>query len=238
MKSSKGSRTKKSTANLEVPGILAFLNGKGGVGKSTGSVHALDWFHQRGSSVILVDADIQLSSSEWATELELPFQVILNPEELFEKLPKLRQDYELVIVDGPAKSNEVTKAILARCDLALIPCRESILELRSSGGAAGILTLVNHVRELRGNLPKAAVYMSQVKKGTRLLGEAQEALGEEGGVPLLESVIYDHQVFKDAPGQAATVFRMTTGSTAKTAKTAAKLYEALFTEALRIFNDD
>jgi chromosome partitioning protein len=221
---------------METPQIIAFVNQKGGVGKSTGAVHAADRYARKGKSVILVDADAQQSSSQWVAELKesdpklkLSSLSIIDPEDLFDKLPKLTEECDLVVVDGPAKSNEITKAILARCHLALIPCRESIVELRSSGD---ILRLIRQVRELRGELPKAAIYMTQVKSGTVLLKEAQEALGDEPDIPLLKTIIYDRQVFKDAPGQATTVF----GMTGKPAKDAAKLYESLFTEALKIFN--
>jgi chromosome partitioning protein len=222
---------------MAVPQIIAFVNQKGGVGKSTGAVHAADRFTRKGYSVILVDADGQQSSSQWTTELKesypkhkLSTLSITNPEDLFDKLPKLAQECDVVIVDGPAKSNEITKAILARCHLALIPCRESIVELRSSND---IVRLIRQVRELRGEFPKAAIYMTQVKSGTVLLKEAQEVLSEDPDIPLLKTIIYDRQVFKDAPGQATTVF----GMGGKSAKDAAKLYEALFSEALKLFND-
>lgn len=221
---------------MQTPQILAFVNQKGGVGKSTGAVHAADHFARKGKSVILVDADAQQSSSQWTAELKetypqlkLSSLAIINPEDLFDKLPNLAQEYDLVVVDGPAKSNEITKAILARCHLALIPCRESIVELRSSGD---ILRLIRQVRELRGDLPKAAIYMTQVKSNTVLLKEAQDALGDEPDIPLMRTIIYDRQVFKDAPGQANTVF----GMSGRPAKDAAKLYNTLFMEALKIFN--
>lgn len=62
--------------------------------------------------------------------------------------------------------------------------------------------------------------------------EAQEALGDEPDIPLMKTIIYDRQAFKDAPGQANTVF----GMAGKPARDAAKLYESLFTEALKLFN--
>lgn len=221
---------------MQFPEILAFVNQKGGVGKSTGAVHAADYFARKGKSVILVDADGQQSSSQWVVEIRqsLPDSNLLclsitNPEELFEKLPELAKTCDLVVVDGPAKSNEITKAILARCQMALIPCRESIVELRSSGD---VLKLIRHVRELRGELPKAAIYLTQVKSNTVLLKEAQDALGDEPDIPLMQTIIYDRQIFKDAPGQGTTVF----GLGGKSAKDAAKLYDSLFSESLKLYN--
>ncbi|HEY9643387.1 MAG TPA: ParA family protein [Coleofasciculaceae cyanobacterium] len=213
---------------MKLPKVLAFANQKGGAGKSTGSAHAAAWFVQKGASVVLVDADGQQSSSAWLQELNLPYQVMSDPETLFESLPNLAQSYDVVIVDGPGSLSEVTKAILARCDLVLVPSRESIIDLRSTGK---ILQFIRHAKELRGGMPKAAIFLNGVSRGSVLLREAQAALGDSI-VPLLKTVIYDRQCIKDAPGQGSTVFQMR----GKPAKDAAANYESLFNEALKFFN--
>ena len=45
--------------------IFAFTNSKGGVGKSTLSVHLAVWLKERSDSVALIDSDVQGSSSGW-----------------------------------------------------------------------------------------------------------------------------------------------------------------------------
>ncbi|XGV94296.1 MAG: AAA family ATPase (plasmid) [Leptolyngbya sp. BL-A-14] len=213
-----------------LPKILAFINQKGGSGKSTGAVHAVDWFTQKGYSTLLVDADGQQSSSSWLKALGLPYKVISDPEELFDELPRLGHHYDIVIVDGPGNASEVTKAVLIRSNLVLIPCRDSMIDLASTGK---IVQFVRQAREIRGNLPAAAVYLNAVKDNTILLREAQEAL--QGGIlPLLNTVLPDRQCIKDAPGQSSTVFRMKGASP----KAAANAYTKLLTEALKLFESE
>src|SRR6266436_513763 len=48
--------------------IIVVANSKGGVGKSTLSVHLAAWLHEQGHSVTLADCDTQHSSSEWISE--------------------------------------------------------------------------------------------------------------------------------------------------------------------------
>lgn len=214
----------------KLPKILAFINQKGGSGKSTGAVHAVDWFTQRGYSTLLVDADGQQSSSVWLKALGLPCRVISDPEELFDELPRLGHDHDIVIVDGPGNASEVTKAVLIRSHLVLIPCRDSMIDLASTGK---IVQFVRQAREIRGHLPAAAVYLNAVKDNTILLREAQEVL--QGGIlPLLNTVLPDRQCIKDAPGQGSTVFRMKGTSP----KSAANAYTKLLTEALKLFESE
>ena len=222
------SKSKEITKILKkTPKILTFTNQKGGSGKSTGAVHAVDWFTQQGYSTLLVDADGQQSSSGWLKELDLPYKVIKDPEELFDELPKLSDRYDIVIVDGPGNASEVTKALLIRSNLILIPCRDSMIDLASTGK---IVQFVRQAREIRDGAPIAAVYLNAVKENTILLREAQEAL-KTGILPLLNTVIPDRQCIKDAPGQGSTVFRMK-GSSPKSAATA---FTQLLTEALSLF---
>jgi chromosome partitioning protein len=223
----KSKSTKTISISTKIPKILAFTNQKGGAGKSTGAVHAVDWFTQKGYSTILVDADGQQSSSGWVKELQLPCAVISDPETLFDELPKLANNYDVVIVDGPGNASETTKAILIRSDLVLIPCRDSMIDLSSTGK---IVQFVRQAKEIRGGLPVAGLYLNAVKDNTVLLREAREVL-QSGILPLMDTSLPDRQCIKDAPGQASTVFRMK----GKAAQAAADAYTQLFTEALRLF---
>jgi chromosome partitioning protein len=216
-----------------LPRIIAFANQKGGAGKSTGATHAVDWLKNQNIDVLLVDADAQQSSSSWLKELELAYEVISDPEELFEKLPILAQHHDVVVVDGPGSLSEVTKAILARADLVLIPSRETFLDLKSTGK---ILQYVRHAHELRHGEPKTAIYLNAVSKGSVLLREAEAALATRSAaddqIYRMKNSIYDRTCIKDSPGQGSTVFRMR----GKPAKDAAENYNLLFREALEFFN--
>ncbi|MFZ4555731.1 MAG: AAA family ATPase [Pseudanabaena sp.] len=225
------SKSKENKTILKhTPKIVTFTNQKGGSGKSTGAVHAVDWFIKQGYSTLLVDADGQQSSSSWLKELDLPCKVIKDPEELFDELPKLSDHYDILIVDGPGNASEVTKALLIRSNLVLIPCRDSMIDLASTGK---IVQFVRQAREIRDGAPIAAVYLNAVKENTILLREAQEAL-KTGILPLLNTVIPDRQCIKDAPGQGSTVFRMKGSSP----KSAANAFTELLIEALNLFETE
>ncbi|MGI0495436.1 AAA family ATPase [Alkalinema pantanalense CENA528] len=223
-------KSKRSDSSLlfqKSPKILAFANQKGGSGKSTGAIHAVDWFLQNDRTALLVDADGQQSSSAWAKELGMDHRVLSDPEALFDELPKFTQQYDVVVVDGPGNASEVTKAILIRSDMVLVPCRDSMIDLASTGK---IMQFIRQAQEIKRGGLVGAIYLNAVKENTILLREAREAL-KQGIVPLLNTTLPDRQCIKDVPGQASTVFRMK----GTPCKSAAKIFTQLFTEALQLY---
>lgn len=205
--------------------LIGILNRKGGCGKSTTAVHLAHWLAQKNHSVMVVDSDGQTSSSQWLTKLNLPSLVINDPDDLFDQIALLSEQYEAVIVDSPAVLGETAKAVLLSVDLALVPVQPSNLDLLAT---KDIVRLVNQAQKIRKGTPKAAIFLSRASKGTVLLREAQEVLSQTQGLTLLKQVIYQRQVIADAPGQSATVFNMSGDA----ASQAAREYEQLFEEAL------
>ena len=104
--------------------LVAFINSKGGVGKSTIAVHYAVAETERGRQVALIDSDVQESSTRWLKDLTDGINVyrLPTPDDVLEEAPKLKEQYDLVIADGPAGLSEVTRAILLRADVALLPC--------------------------------------------------------------------------------------------------------------------
>jgi chromosome partitioning protein len=207
--------------------IIAIVNQKGGAGKTTTAVHLAYWLSQRGT-VQVVDADAQQSSATWLEELNLPCEIISEPDELFDRLPELAQKHDFIIVDGAASFSENTRVILSRADLALIPCKPAGLDMHSTNR---VIRLIRQAIDLRGGLPKAALFLNQAKKGTVLLREAKTALSKTG-VDLLDTVIFDRSIITDAPSQGQVVWQMSGTS----AKQAASEYDLLFQEASEVLD--
>jgi hypothetical protein len=96
--------------------LVAFVNSKGGVGKSTIAVHYAVAEREKGRRVALIDSDVQESSTRWLKELADGISVyrLPTPDDVLEEAPKLKEQYDLVIADGPAGLSEVARAILLR----------------------------------------------------------------------------------------------------------------------------
>lgn len=209
--------------------LIAVLNQKGGVGKSTTAVHLARWLQRRGRSVHLADLDPQQSSSFWlqaAEAFSIPFSVIpADADAALEQLPALAGGCDVLVVDGPAGLSDATRAVMLLADLVLSPVQPAGADLRS---AVDVLRLISQARRIRSGPPDAAVFLNRVTKGTRLLAEAREVIGQLEGIRPLAAAITQRQAVADCFAQATTVLEATTGP----ALEAAAEYDRLFSELL------
>ena len=205
--------------------IIVVANSKGGVGKSTLAVHLAVWLHEQGYTVTLADCDTQHSSSEWIKEAVpgLKAVVLADPEEILEELPQLSEEADFVIADGPGSNTETTRSLLMRADLALVPAKASMLEVRALAQATKAL---RHAQSVRKGPPPAIIVLSMVGKNYRLTQDMQDAAAALK-LPLAKTALTLKQIYADAPGQGAVVWHM-----GARGREASAQVQALFREVL------
>lgn len=186
--------------------IITVANCKGGVGKSTLAVHLAAWLHEQGHRVIVADCDTQQSSSEWLREAMPEVRAIrMNDSDLIlNDLPALSQDADYIVADGPGSRNEISRALLLRADLAIVPCKASMLEVRALAVATEIL---RQAQDIRGGVPKALIVLSMVRQNYRLTQDMRDAAAALS-LPLASTAMTLRQIYADAPGQGAVVWNM------------------------------
>lgn len=209
---------------------IALVQQKGGVSKSVTSGHLCHWLKTKGYTVALVDCDAQCSSSSWLSAIAPSpadtIAILTTPDDVLEKLPAIAAKHDYTIIDGPAGISELTRAILLRADLALVPVQPTGFDIQS---AADAVRLIKQAQSVREGPPKSALFISRAVKGTRLMAEAVELLSGFG-LPLLSSVIHQRQAIADTFGQDATVFDMS----GRAAATSAREFDKLFNEVVAL----
>lgn len=205
--------------------IIAIANTKGGVGKTTLAVHLAAWLHEQGHSVILADCDVQRSSSEWIRQAvpEIRALKLDDPDEVLNELPKLRDEADFIVADGPGSQTEMSRALLLRADFAVVPCKASMLEVRALAKATEVL---RQSQDIRKGLPQAVAVLSMVGQKYKLTKDMKEA-ADALQLTLADAAITLRQIYADAPGQGTVVWKMGT----KGREAAAEINTA-FTELL------
>ncbi len=205
--------------------IIALVNSKGGVGKSTLAGNLVGWLQAQGHRVLLADCDTQQSSSEWIAEA-LPSATIVrlaNADQVLDELPQLAKEADYVVCDGPGSQTETSRALLMWADLAIIPCKASMFEARA---LAKNTAFVRQAQAIRNGLPEAIAVLTMVGKDYRLTKDMTEAAASLE-LALAETPVTLRQAYADAPGQSTFVWKM-----GFAAKDAAVEIDALFRELL------
>lgn len=180
---------------------ISFLNQKGGVGKTTMATNIADALARRGKRVLLVDADVQASSLNWAAARDrfyafnggkILFPVIGIPTNaIVTELSVLAGDYECVIIDGPAKDDDVSASAIMASDLVIIPVQPSPYDVWS---CEQMVKLINRGKTMKPNLG-AMFLINSMKANTVLSKEVHKALADFS-YPVLKTVVADREEFK------------------------------------------
>ncbi|QDS91623.1 MinD/ParA/CobQ/CobA-like protein [Roseimaritima multifibrata] len=195
--------------------IYAFLNQKGGVGKTTLSIHTATELSSRGRRVLLVDADPQGSSLAWSNYREKSdFTVVgMAKATIHREVESLAQDYDDVIIDGPPRVTELARSIILAADVVVIPLQPSPMDVWA---AAETVDLVREAQVFKPNI-RCCLMLNRKIANTAIGRDVREALAELE-VPILKSDIGQRVAFAETAANGATVLDQQRSKAAKEIK--------------------
>ena len=191
--------------------ILAFLNQKGGVGKSTLSTNAADYFHRRGDKPLLIDADPQGTTNDWAARRDdLPFPVMqLARDNMASEILNHAANYDHVVIDGPPRAEALSRAVIIASDLIVIPIEASGA---SDWASQTTIRQIREAREYKDTL-LSVFLVSRIIPNTVISRSIRDHVADYG-IPLLKATVANRVPYAEALTMGKTIFEWAARSTA------------------------
>lgn len=179
--------------------IIALLNQKGGVGKTTLAINLAGAWAAQGRQVTVVDADPQASALDWAQArnhagLPRAFGMLGLPRDtLHQEAPALARGGDHVVIDGPPRVAALLRSALLAADLVIVPVQPSPLD---GWASAEMLRLIEEARIYKPAL-RARFVLNRCAARTVIARETAQALaGQDTGA--LASTVGQRVLFAEA----------------------------------------
>lgn len=182
--------------------VISIMNPKGGVGKTTISIHLARYFQLAGMDTVLIDADPQGSALDWASVGATPLPCLgVRHETMASTLAGVAKSYDIIVVDGAAKLDPALIVPTLRVsDVMIIPVQPSALDI---WGCADLAELARIRMDLAGK-PVTHFLINRQIVNTALATDVGQAL-ETQGLPLLSSRLSQRVAYAEAIAAGATV---------------------------------
>jgi len=181
--------------------IILIGSQKGGCGKSTTAVNMSAELAGRGHDVVLVDADRQCTSANWAMDrVENPVlakvHCIQKYENIRDTLLDLDQRYEYVIVDAAGRDSRELRTGMTAAHILIVPFRPSQPDLDT---LPNMQEIIIQAKDLNPDLKVyGLITMAPTNPIIHEEADARECLIDYPEIKLLATMIRDRKVYRDA----------------------------------------
>lgn len=205
--------------------VLSIVNLKGGVGKSTVSQNMAVYFATEDVKVCIVDTDFeQQTSMKWVEQRgdrqpRVPVFAITE-KALSSNLAELKENYQLIIIDGTPALSTLASRVLLESDLVIVPITPTGFDLWSF---EKFLDRYNDIKSRRTDNLSAYIVLNRYKKTS--FHKGAEAAVKDFEIGVLETRMGDRMAYQECGVQGLGVVE---GKDKKAAEEVTNLCEEVF----------
>lgn len=183
--------------------VISILNQKGGVGKTTLVSNLGVAISKAGKSVLLVDSDPQGSLRDWnnANNGKILSVIGLDRETLANDLQAVKENHDIIIIDGAPQSAKLASAAVKSADIIIIPVTPSPYDVWA---CSDLVDIIKARHELTEGSPPSFFVVSRARKNTKLSGELTKAL-EDYGLKVLKGKTIHRETYAQTASEGKTV---------------------------------
>ena len=162
--------------------------------------------------VLLVGADPQGSALDWAATRQENSQfadIGLPKGNLHKEIPAHNTHYDHIAIDGPPRSNELTRSAILAANLVVIPVQPSRYDVWAAGET---VTLANEARSFKESL-KVVFAVNRNIVNTAIGRDVSEALASFG-IPVITAAVCQRVAFAECAATGNTVLETAQSSLA------------------------
>ena len=187
--------------------VIAFVNQKGGVGKSTLATNTAAILSEK-YRVVLLDTDEQGSSELWCNardedyaekykirSFSKHYKKTVNASAVTIDLENIAENCDIVVVDTPGRNEFVSLGVISAANLVIIPLTPGNYSLWSSDATMQLIQKVAAIRS--GDF--AARFLLNRKDKRKVSDEMENAL-KEYEIPLMKTTIGNRNIYENSSG--------------------------------------
>lgn len=185
--------------------IIAVVNTKGGVGKTTTAVHLAAAFATQGTA-LLIDGDPQASAASWAAwrreadRRPSPTTIVLAGKAILDEGRALATRYDNTVIDAGGRDSPGMRAALLLADQAIVPIGASNLD---AAALDDLVAIIEAARVINDHL-RVRVLLTRVDPRTKDTADMLSHL-EAQKLEVLRTRICERVSVRRAVGDGATV---------------------------------
>lgn len=193
--------------------IIGVVQVKGGAGRSTIATNLAGAIAASGRNVALIDADMpQGTAASWAAmrrqnrpAANLTVETAADHESLVKTARTLAETCDVIVIDGPPRIAEMTRAALILSDVCLIPLGTSAAEIWATSDLMRTIEEARQAAKRIGKTIDARIVWNRYRAATTAAKELPEAVKAELPIKSLQTRLGYRVAYSDALAQGLTV---------------------------------